>query len=49
LYLPEQHMRLIVIYPMDHLARTYSATTGRAVQQAMVEGSPHIHERRPGM
>ncbi len=39
-------MRLIVIYPMDHLARTYPATTGRAVQRAMVEGSPHLHERK---
>jgi len=41
-------MRLIVIYRMDHLARTYSATTGRAVQRAMVEGSPHLHERKAG-
>jgi len=27
------------------LARTYPTATGREVQRAMMEGSPHIHER----
>ncbi len=28
------------------LAHTYPTATGREVQRAMVEGSPHIHERK---
>jgi len=28
------------------LAHTYPTATGREVQQAMVEGSPHLHERK---
>ncbi len=28
------------------LARTYPTATGREVQRAMVEGSPHLHERK---
>ncbi len=27
------------------LARTYPTTTGRELLRAMIEGSPHIHER----
>ncbi len=30
------------------LAHTYPTATGRAVQRAMVEGSPHLHERKAG-
>ena len=30
------------------LAHTYPTATGRALQQAMVEGSPHLHERKAG-
>jgi len=30
------------------LAHTYPTVTGRALQQAMVEGSPHLHERKAG-
>jgi len=30
------------------LARTYSTATGREMQRAMVEGSPHPHERKAG-
>jgi len=30
------------------LAHTYPMATGREVQQAMVEGSPHLHERKAG-
>ncbi len=28
------------------LARMYPTATGREVQRAMVEGSPHLHERK---
>ncbi len=28
------------------LAHTYPTATGREVQRAMVEGSPHLHERK---
>ncbi len=28
------------------LARTYPTATGHELQRAMMEGSPHIHERR---
>jgi len=30
------------------LAHTYPTATGRELQQAMVEGSPHLHERKAG-
>ncbi len=30
------------------LGHTYPTATGREVQQAMVEGSPHLHERKAG-
>ena len=30
----------------DGLAHSYSTATGREVQRAMVEGSPHLHERK---
>jgi len=30
------------------LARTYPTATGRELQRAMVEGSPHLHERKAG-
>jgi len=30
------------------LARTYPTATGRALQRARVEGSPHLHERKAG-
>jgi len=30
------------------LARMYPTATGRALQRAIVEGSPHIHERKAG-
>ncbi len=29
------------------LARAYPMATGRELQRAMTEGSPHIHERKP--
>ncbi len=28
------------------LAHTYPTATGRELQQVMVEGSPHLHERK---
>ncbi len=28
------------------LARTYPTATGRELQRAMIEGSPHLHERK---
>ncbi len=30
------------------LAHTYPTATSRKVQQALVEGSPHLHERKAG-
>jgi len=30
------------------LARMYQTATGRELQQARVEGSPHLHERKAG-
>ncbi len=30
------------------LACMYPTATGRALQRAMVEGSPHLHERKAG-